>query len=175
METEAIRELDAAELEARLEAFADILHACVHDGASVGFVLPYGRDEARAFWQAKVLPGVAAGEIALLAALEAGRVVGTVQIDHAMMPNQRHRVDAKKLLVHPDHRRRGHGRALMEALERRVRAMGRGLICLDTRTGDAAEPLYLSLGYEIAGRIPDFCRDTLTDRLDPTTLMYKRL
>src|SRR3546814_4925595 len=47
----------------------------------------------------------------------------------------------------------------------------RSLITLDTRTGDKAEPLYTSIGYQTAGIIPDFCRDTVEDRLDPTTIM----
>ena len=53
--------------------------------------------------------------------------------------------------------------------------LGRSLITLDTRTGDKAEPLYASLDYKTAGVIPDFCRDTIEDRLDPTTIMYKAL
>ena len=53
--------------------------------------------------------------------------------------------------------------------------LGRSLITLDTRTGDAAEPLYKGLGYQIAGIIPGYCRDALSERLDPTTVMYKTL
>ena len=79
------------------------------------------------------------------------------------------------MLVHPAYRRKGYARALMVELERRACALKRSLLTLDTRTGDKAEPLYASLGYEVTGIIPDFCRDTLSDRLDPTTIMYKRL
>ena len=62
--------------------------------------------------------------------------------------------------------------AEVEALARR---RGRSLITLDTRTGDKAEMLYAALGYRTAGVIPDWCRDTVTDRLDSTTIMYKKL
>jgi len=89
------------------------------------------------------------------------------------MPNQRHRAEVRKLLVHPDARRRGIARALMAAIERRARHLGRSLLTLDTRTGDGAERLYASLGYETAGVIPGFARDTTEDRLDATTIMYK--
>jgi hypothetical protein len=40
---------------------------------------------------------------------------------------------------------------------------------------DAAEPLYASLGYETTGTIPGYCCDPFEDKLDATTIMYKRL
>ena len=39
-----------------LEALAAVLHAAVHEGASVGFVLPFSLEDALAFWRARVLP-----------------------------------------------------------------------------------------------------------------------
>ncbi|MBY0612590.1 MAG: GNAT family N-acetyltransferase [Beijerinckiaceae bacterium] len=170
-----IRGVSAAELDAQLDAFASLLLACVHDGASVGFVLPFSQDEARAFWSARILPAVKEGGLVLLGAYSEGRLAGTVQLDHNTPPNQPHRAEVRKLLVHPDARRRGLARALMCELEMRAVALRRSLLTLDTRTGDKAEPLYASLGFQTSGIIPDFCRDTLTERLDPTTIMYKPL
>ena len=151
------------------------LHACVRGGASVGFVLPFGLGEARAFWVDRVLPGVRAGTRVVWAAWADGRLAGTVQLDCDTPPNQPHRATVAKLLVHPDLRRRGLARALMAALEREGQARGRHLLTLDTRTGDAAEPLYASLGYRTAGTIPGYCRDPFTDRWDATTVMYKEV
>ncbi|WP_374384714.1 GNAT family N-acetyltransferase [Dongia sp.] len=168
-------EVSADELMASLQAFGELLHACVLDGASVGFVLPFAPADAEAYWRRKVLPAAVSGGLVLLAARSGDRIVGTVQLDHDMMPNQCHRADVKKLLVHPDFRRRGIARALMLEVEARARGLGRQILVLDTRTGDSAEPLYRSLGYETAGIIPDYCRDTLSPRLDATTVMYKRL
>lgn len=74
-----------------------------------------------------------------------------------------------------DHRRQGIARALMAAVEDEARARGRTLLALDTRTGDAAEPLDRSLGFEFAGVIPGYCRDPFVDRLDSTTLIHRRL
>jgi len=51
----------------------------------------------------------------------------------------------------------------------------RSLLTLDTRTGDSAEPLYASMGYQTTGIIPGYCRDTFSERLDATTIMYKNL
>ena len=53
-------------------------------------------------------------------------------------------------------------------------AAGRWLITLDT-AGDAAEALYRSLGYRVAGAIPFYARDAFEDRYDATRLMYKDL
>jgi len=150
-----------------------LLRVCVHDGASIGFVLPFTADDGETFWRDKVLPSVRDGTRALLVARAGGRIVGTVQLDYDTMPNQRHRAEVRKLLVHPDARRRGVARALMADIERRARHLGQSLLTLDTRTGDGAERLYATLGYETAGVIPGYCRDTTVGRLDATTIMYK--
>jgi hypothetical protein len=52
---------------------------------------------------------------------------------------------------------------------------GRVLLTLDTRTGDAAQPLYASLGYVLAGVIPRYARAPEAPRLEATTIMYKEL
>ncbi|MBI2256599.1 MAG: GNAT family N-acetyltransferase [Proteobacteria bacterium] len=163
------------EMMQRVEAFGALLLACVADGASVGFIEPFTLNEATAYWRRKVLPSVMEREVVILVAEAEGCIVGTVQLDHDTMPNQRHRAEVRKLLVHPQFRRRGIARALMVAIEGHARVLERSLLTLDTRTGDAAEPLYRDLGFETAGIIPDYCRDTHSPRLDATTLMYKRL
>jgi ribosomal protein S18 acetylase RimI-like enzyme len=165
----------ADDLESRIREFGALLHACVHDGASVSFVLPFTPDDSEAFWRKKVLPAVRDGGSVLLVARQGGRIAGSVQLDHDTPPNQPHRAEVRKLLVHPDFRRQGIAKALMAELERLARQLGRSLITLDTRTGDKAEPLYACLGYKTAGIIPQFCRDTIEDRLDSTTIMYKVL
>jgi len=167
--------LSADDIASRVRELGALLHACVHDGASIGFVLPYSEDDGAAFWSRKVLPAVRAGARVLWVAQTGGRIVGTVQLGCDTLPNQAHRAEVSKLLVHPEFRRRGIARALMAELERRAGALGRSLLTLDTRTGDTAEPLYASLGYETAGIIPGYCRDAFEDRLDPTTIMYKVL
>lgn len=166
----------AGDLDRRLDDFAEVLHACVRDGASVGFVLPYGRAEAAAFWREKIRPPLAAGGRLLLAAEADGRLAGTVQLIHDTLPNQPHRAEVSKLLVHPDFRRRGIARALMAELEHRARGMRRTLLTLDTRTGDDAERLYTALGFRTTGVIPGWCLHTEDPtRLDDTTIMYKTL
>src|SRR4249920_3423605 len=99
------------------------------------------------------VPGVTARQRRLLVARCDGRIVGTVQLDPAWAPNQPHRAEVLKLLVHPDARRRGIARALMVALEELARAGGWTLLKLDTWTGQAGEQLYRSLGYTAVGSI----------------------
>lgn len=170
-----VKELDADAMLDALEALADVLHATVHDGASVGFILPFSKDDSRAFWRDRIHGTLTTGTRVLLVALVEGRVVGTVQLDTDTMPNQTHRAEVSKLLVHPGFRRRGIARTLMAELEQRARNRRRRLLTLDTRTGDDAEPLYRSLGFETAGVIPGYCRAVERDVYDSTTYMYKSL
>jgi ribosomal protein S18 acetylase RimI-like enzyme len=167
--------LTAAEVEGRLEELAALLHACVEDGASINFIHPYSLEDARRFWVRKVLPRVGDHALTVLIAEQDGRVVGSVQLDCDTPPNQVHRADIKKLLVHPAFQRRGFGRRLMTEIEEEARRLGRSLLTLDTRSGDKGEPLYLSLGFIVAGIIPNYSRDARSDRLDAASFMYKPL
>lgn len=166
---------DAASVEHDVLMLSDVLHAVVHDGAGVSFIVPFTLDDARSFWLEKVLPGVRARTRRVLVARADARIVGTVQLDLAMPPNQQHRAEVLKLLVHPVARRRGMARALMIALESVAQTEGRTLLTLDTWTGSAAEVLYQSLGYVTVGVIPRYARGSLTPELEPATIMYKAL
>ncbi len=168
-------DLASPRLGEELETLGDVLHACVHAGASVSFVLPFSREDAIAFWRDKVTPAVAAGNCRVLLARTAGHIVGTVQADLAMPPNQAHRAEVRKLLVHPAARRRGIARKLMAALEDEARALGRSLLTLDTVTGAPAEALYLSIGYVRAGAIPRYARRPDSPELESTTVMFKEI
>ncbi|RAS21116.1 GNAT family N-acetyltransferase [Paraburkholderia bryophila] len=175
MSAMTITSFSADDLERHLPELGALLHACVHDGASVGFVLPCSVEECEAFWGGKVLPTLRHGRLVLLVAREGDAIAGTVQLDYDTMPNQRHRADVRKLLVHPAWRRRGIARALMTELERHALRLQRSLLTLDTRTGDHAEPLYTALGYQAVGVIPGYALDPDQACLEATTFMYKAL
>jgi GNAT superfamily N-acetyltransferase len=166
---------DDASLDRDLDMLADVLREVVYDGAGVSFVVPFSHAESRTFWVDKVLPGVRARTRRVLVARMGDRIVGTVQLDLATPPNQLHRGEVAKLLVHPIARRRGLARALMIALEDVALSAGRTLLTLDTWTGGNAEVLYRSLGYVVVGVIPRFARGSTTPELEPTTIMYKEL
>lgn len=168
-----IAELDADGLAAVVDDLAGVLHACVLDGASVGFVLPFQIEDAIAFWHG-LTPAVREGARRLLVARLDGRVVGTVQLVLAMPANGRHRADIVKLLVHPSARRRGIARALMLRAEALARAEQRSLLILDTRLGDSAEPLYRALGFALTGVVPAYAC-SIHGELEPCSFMHKVL
>lgn len=172
--TIAVAALDPAAFAKVVEQLAQILHACVHEGASIGFVTPFDRNEARAYWLQRVAPPHAAGAKLVLIATLGRDIAGTAQLDLDSMPSKRHHAEVSKVLVDPGFRRAGVGRALMREIERRAAEEGRWLLTLDT-AGDAAEALYRSLGYSLAGAIPHYARDAFEDRYDATRLMYKDL
>lgn len=165
----------AVTVDAEIDMLAEILHAVVYAGAGVSFFTPFSIEEARAFWVDKVLPQVTGGGRRVLVARDDERIVGTVQLELDMPPNQQHRAAVAKLLVHPAARRRGVARALMIALEKIARSDGRSLLTLDTVSGSNAELLYRSLDYITVGIIPRFARGALTPELEGTTIMYKEL
>jgi len=150
-----IRRLGAAEVRARLDGLAAVLVDCVDGGASVGYMAPFSHEEARGVYDAYA-EEVEHGRRLLLAAFSDGTLVGTVQVVFAPHPNQPHRADVARMLVHRSARRRGIGRRLMEHAEREALAEGKTLLVLDTVTGDDAERLYEQLGWTRVGVIPGY-------------------
>jgi len=171
----SLHHFTSADIRARLPELGALLQDCVHDGASIGFILPFDATASQAFWTDNVLPAVTRGVRLLLVAEVEGKVAGAVQLDWDTNPNQAHRAEVRKLLVAPAFRRRGIARLLMQALEVRARQLPRSLLTLDTRSSDHAQALYLSLGYVVAGSIPAYALAPAGDRLDATTIMYKQL
>ncbi len=159
-----------------LDVLADlnaILADCVEGGASVGFMSPFSPADAEPFWRG-VAAAVGRGEVLLFVAEVEGRVVGTVQIGFALKPNQPHRADLMKLLVHRDARGRGLSKRLMQAAETEAARRGRNLLVLDTATGEPAEALYEKLGWQRSGVIPDYALFP-DGRSCDTTVFSKRI
>jgi ribosomal protein S18 acetylase RimI-like enzyme len=151
----SIRRLGPAEARENIGALADVLVDCVAGGASVSFMWPFPKAEAETFFS-KVANGVAAGERILLAAFDGAALVGTVQIVTALPPNQPHRAEVAKLLVHRAARRQGVAAMLMRQAEVEAKGAGRSLLVLDTVTGGEAERLYQRLDWIKVGIIPNF-------------------
>jgi GNAT superfamily N-acetyltransferase len=150
-----VRRLDASDVRRRLDGLAAVLADCVAGGASVSYVAPFSHADARAAF-ASWADEVEAERRLLLAAFLDDTVVGTVQVVYATPPNQPHRADVAKLLVHRSARRRGVAELLMAHAEAEARAEGRTLLVLDTVTGDDAERLYTRLGWTRVGVIPNY-------------------
>jgi GNAT superfamily N-acetyltransferase len=159
--------------EQSLNELADVLADCVAGGASVSFMPPFARDDGRRFFD-KVGNSVVSGDTVLLAARIGGRIVGTVQLGLDTPPNQPHRADVKKMLVHRVARGRGIGMALMTAIEDEARRRGRWLLVLDTVPGENGHRLYLRAGWQQSGVVPDYALFP-DGRLCDTAFMWKRL
>lgn len=111
-------------------------------------------DDAMVWWR-KILNESPPRTVVLAARDEQG-IVGTVQLQPAWPPNQPHRADVAKLIVHARARGRGIARALMHELERCAREERFTLLLLDTCKSSAAERLYSSLGWVRVGDVPKF-------------------
>lgn len=168
-----IGRLTAIEARARVDGLATVLVDCVDGGASVRYLAPFTHEHACAAFEA-VAQDVESGSRVLLAAFLGLEVVGTVQVALAQQPNSPHRAEIAQLLVHRSARRRGIAELLMEAAEQEARAEGKTLLVLDTVTGDAADRLYVRLGWTRVGEIPDYALYP-DGRPCSTTIFWKRL
>ncbi len=163
--------LSATQAHQCLPELGDVLQSCVKDGASVGFTDPNDRRVIDSFWKDKIY-SLASHDCELLIARDNGFLAATVIINYCRTPNGRHRAEISKLLVHPQARRQGIARALMNRAEEMAWEKGISLLVLDTRSGDVASELYLSLGWQIAGKIPCYA-SSIDNTLHATTFMYK--
>jgi GNAT superfamily N-acetyltransferase len=168
-----VRRLTADDARDNLDGLAEVLSDCVEGGASVSFMAPFSHAEAAAFFS-KILPEIERGDRILLAAFADSKLIGTVQIILATPPNQPHRADVAKMLVHRSARRQGIANRLMLAVEEHARVAGKTLLVLDTVTGGDAERLYERLGWTKVGVIPNYALYP-DGRWCNTTVFYKQL
>ncbi|WP_324132684.1 GNAT family N-acetyltransferase [Bosea sp. (in: a-proteobacteria)] len=168
-----VEPLDAEAARAAIPALAEILADAVESGASVGFMHWNGPSDYVAFWTG-VAADVAAGRTILFAARQGTDVLGTAQLQLIGKPNQPHRAEIAKVLVHSSARRRGLGAALMQAAEAAARQAKRDLLVLDTDEHGAARRLYGKLGWTELGTVPRYA--LMPDGRDcGSTFFYKDL
>lgn len=148
-----VEALDAAAAASAERPLAPILRACVAEGSSLSFLPPMEPSKARAYWK-RVSTEVALNQRLLLVAWLDGALAGTVQLGLESQENQPHRAEVEKLMVAPTLRRQGVGTALVRRAEQAALRLGRTLLTLDTRGGDAGEALYRRLGWNETGRVP---------------------
>ncbi len=161
----------AAATDRDLDDLAAVLVDAVESGAAVSFVKPLDLATARAWWQRTLSEASPRG--ILLIARSCGRIVGTVQAAAAWAPNQPHRAEVCKMIVHRSCRGTGLGRRLMDRVEHEAAAAGFTLLTLDAKAGGAAERLYARCGWVRVGEIPRYAVDT--DGVTPhaTVIFYK--
>ncbi len=168
-----VRRLDVGELDSQLDGLAAVLADCVEGGASVSYMAPFSPEDARAAFEGFADDAARGGRVIVAAFLD-GRLVGSVQVVLALPPNQPHRAEIAKLLVHRSARRRGIAERLMEQAEAEARAEGRTLLVLDAVTDGDAARLYARLGWTTVGVIPDYALFP-DGRFCDTTYFFKRI
>ncbi|MFI7275629.1 GNAT family N-acetyltransferase [Streptomyces sp. NPDC049879] len=156
--TARIVRLAARDFAAAVPGLADLFADVVADGASLGFVTPFGRAAAEAWWAGQGA-AVVDGGLTIWTAEEDGRIVGTVSLARNPKPNGRHRAEIVKLMVHPDARGQGLARTLLAGAEQAAADEGFALLLLDTETGSPAERLYLGAGWTRYGVVPAYAAD----------------
>ncbi|MBT2577025.1 GNAT family N-acetyltransferase [Bacillus sp. ISL-8] len=156
-------------LDEDIEELSELLKTVVNDGASIGFLPPLEQKEATNYWQTVLAP-----EVILYVAKINNEVAGSIQLHLVTKPNGIHRAEICKLMTHPNFRRNGIGRLLMQKAEERAKQEKRSLLVLDTREGDPSNRLYKSLDYQEVGKIPEYAISPNGD-LNATVIYYKMI
>lgn len=155
-----------------LGGLALLLVDAVESGAAVSFLAPLSSERAREWWRSTI--AAADPRAVFLVARDAEGIVGSVQFHPAWAPNQPHRAEIVKLLVHRRGRRRGLGAQLMQGIEDAARRGGFSLLTLDAKAGGPAERLYRKIGWTAVGAIPRYAFDSDGTPHD-TVIFYKNL
>ena len=129
--------------------------------------------EAEGWWRHTL--GAAHARAVFLVARDVDGIAGTVQMHPAWAPNQPHRAEIAKLMVHRRARGSGIGQELMRGVEEAARDAGFLLLTLDAKRGGAAERLYRRMGWIHAGTIPRFAMDGDGRTPHDAVIFYKDL
>jgi GNAT superfamily N-acetyltransferase len=167
-----IERLTSPVSDADLRGLAELLVDAVSSGAAVSFLPPLTVEQAEAWWRKAT--ETADPKTVFLVARDAMGIVGTVQLHPSWAPNQPHRGDIAKLVVHRRSRRTGLGSRLMQAIEGEARQAGFTLLTLDTKEGDGAEQLYRRGGWIEVGVIPRYALNP-DGSMHATVVFYKDL
>lgn len=156
-----------------VRALGELLVDAVDSGAAVSFLAPLTVPRAEQWWR-RTLTAIESGAI-FLVARDGNGIVGTVQMHPSWAPNQPHRADVAKLIVHRRGRRNGLGRRLMQSIEDAARQAGFTLLTLDAKQDGAAVALYRRIGWTEVGVIPRYALDTDGKTPHGTVIFYKDL
>ncbi|HUQ99285.1 MAG TPA: GNAT family N-acetyltransferase [Gemmatimonadaceae bacterium] len=133
----------------------ELLRNSVGDGASLGFLNPLSRADARNYWLS-LLPEIRTGARLLLVVVAPDRIIGSAQLALPSWPNALHRANIEKLFVDSSSQGQGIGTMLMQELQDLAIQHGRTLLLLGARKGERAEDFYRGLGYREIGVIPGY-------------------
>ena len=152
---------------------SDMLVEAVANGGSVAFMHPLSRQAAEAFWN-ESLASADRGERIVLGAFDGDELVGTLTLLLKLSQNQPHRAELAKMMTRISHRHRGIATRLLQEAERMALENGRWLLVLDTAEDGGAAGLYESVGFTLAGIIPDYAYKP-HGGLNGTMIYWKRI
>lgn len=153
------------------EPLLDLWAAVTDAGGSVGFAAPADRDAIGAALDQE-LASVTAGRDDLLVLTEHEVVIGMVFLRGRGNPLFDHWRTVMRLMVHPDHQRRGHAANLLREAENIARFRGCDHLQLTVRGGEGLEAFYERYGYREVGRHPGAVR--MPDGTDRDEIMFVR-
>jgi acetyltransferase len=173
-----IERLNADQTREILPDLVELLQDVVNSGGTIGFMPPVSSEEASIYWQ-DVMQALRGPLRVLVVARDGntrdgGAVIGSAQLDLCGRSNGLHRAEVMKVMVHSQHRKKGIGAQLMQAIETQAKLEGRSTLVLDTREDDDGVRLYKREGYVAAGVIPEYARSA-DGSLHATVYMYKLL
>lgn len=134
---------------------SELLIEAVANGGSVSFMDPLPPETADKFWE-NALAAAARGDRIVLGAFDGDLLVGTLTLVLDLSQNQPHRAELVKMITRISHRGRGVATALLRRAESMALERARTLLVLDTASDGGAAPLYESVGFKLAGEIPDY-------------------
>jgi GNAT superfamily N-acetyltransferase len=150
-----IVELSPDEVRAAADELAQLLLDAHDANMALGLSAPLTREHARSVWL-ETATRLEPSRRVLLAAREAGAVVGTVQIVRAEAENGARRAEIQRLAVRGDRRGAGIGRALLAAAAERARGLGLRLLWLSTHAGTGSDRFYEAVGWSRLGVVPAY-------------------
>jgi GNAT superfamily N-acetyltransferase len=168
-----VRALDLPAAESAGHRLAEILRACVEEGATISFLPPMPLEKARAFWH-RCAADVGAGRRVIVAGWRDGVLAAAGMLDIAMADNQPHVAEVQKVMADPAMRRTGLARQVLRGLEDAARRSGKTMMILDTREGAGGDALYRSEGWQEYGRLPNHAIDAQGAPI-VTAFLYKSL
>jgi GNAT superfamily N-acetyltransferase len=148
-----IVELSADEVRAAAPELGRLLLDAHEANMALGLAGPLTEEHAREVW-VETASKLAPGHRVLLAGIEDGVVVGTVQIVRADAENGAHRAEIQRLAVRGDRRGSGLGRALLDAAAERARELGLRVLWLSTHAETGSDRFYEAVGWSRLGVLP---------------------
>lgn len=176
MDQAAIAEIDIRPLApspAIRAMLSELLIEAVANGGSVSFMDPLPPETADKFWE-NALAAAARGDRIVLGAFDGDLLVGTLTLVLDLAQNQPHRAELVKMITRIGYRGRGVATSLLRRAETMALAQARTLLVLDTASDGGAAPLYESVGFKLAGEIPDYALKP-QGGLTGTKFYWKRL